>query len=342
MLKKINTKLKKQKLNALLITDPSNVYYLSHFKGSFGQILITKNKNHLITDSRYLLRAKHEIKDNSIKILNITNAQVIINKYKNIGYEANHITISKLKKLKNIYPNINWIETSEIVEELRIKKNKEEIKHIKKAALIGDKIFKKLPSLLKINIKENEIAWKIECMIRELGGEKSSFPPIIAFGKNSAIPHHESGNTKLKKGDMVLFDFGVKYKNYCSDMSRMIFTASPKTKQRKIYNIVLEAQLKSLQAVKAGIKVKQLDKIARDYITKRGYGDNFGHALGHGVGINIHEAPSFNSKNNKKLEEGMIITIEPGIYLEGWGGIRIEDMVVVTKNGSELLTYSKK
>jgi Xaa-Pro aminopeptidase len=346
MIPSLQANLKTLGLDALLITKPENVFYLTGFRGSFGQFFLTVKQCYLITDFRYLIRAKKELQSKknlfSVEIVEVVEAKKIIERHKQIGFEENHLTVSYLKQIKKKYPNSKWRGVAEIIENKRYIKTETEIKKIKKAAAIGDKVMRRLPQIMRLGMTEKDLVWEIKRLIHEYGGDDVSFPPIVAFGKNSAIPHHESGNTKLKTGDMVLFDFGVKYQGYCSDLTRIVFTTPPRDKELKIYNIVLEAQKRALEFIKPGVIIADLDKKARDFIQQNKYAAQFGHALGHGVGIEIHEKPTVNFNNKDKLEEGMVITIEPGIYIEGMGGIRIEDLVVVRKERAEILSQCSK
>lgn len=330
------------KLSALLITKPDNIFYLTGFRGSFGMVLVTQKKTFLITDFRYLIRAKKEVDTKKIEIVNLVDAQKLINKYKTIGFESGYVTVARFKRMKKVYPKITWKAQDGLIEKMRIVKSDDEVKKMKKACQIGDKVLSLIKKELKVGITESTVEWRIRELIREHGGEGVSFDPIVAFGTHGSIPHHEVTNRKLKKGDAILLDFGVKYKGYCSDMTRMVYTSKPNAKQKLVYETVLEAQEKALKAVKAGVKISDLDKIARDHISDAGYGDKFGHSLGHGVGVEIHEEPSVSTNGNGRLVEGMAITIEPGIYLAGWGGVRIEDLVIVTKKGCKILTKSGK
>lgn len=341
-IKLLQQELKKKKLSAFLITKPENVFYLTGFKGSFGMILLTPSKCTLITDSRYLLRAQKEIDTRHIQIANIADGQRLIKKYKTIGYEDSFVTVARLKYMKKNYPKASWKPFPNAVEKLRIIKTAKEIKLMQKASQMGDAIFQEIKNSLSVGVTEKEIEWQILELIRLMGGEGASFDPIVAFHTHGAIPHHEVTDRKLKKGDSILLDFGVKYKGYCSDMTRMLYTAKPTAKQARIHNLVLEAQEAGVHAVKAGIKTANLDAVSRDIIADRGFGDHFGHSLGHGVGGEIHEAPNISTRSKEKLEAGMVITIEPGIYLPRWGGVRIEDMVVVTEKGCKVLTKTSK
>lgn len=350
--------------HAFLITNKSNIAYLSNFTGSSGFMLLTKNQKYLFTDFRYIERAKNSIKKR-IKIVDTTKLwknkkllkdswQKILKKHniKILGIEESNLTIEKHKKFKKISNvknrKISFVDISGKIEEQREIKSKLEISLIEKSQKINEKTFLLIKKFIQQGLAKNkpiteiEIAWKIKETGYSLGSEEVSFDPIVSFGKHTSQPHHLPDNTHLKKGDIILIDMGMKYKGYCSDMTRMIFTKSPTEEQKKIYNLVLKAQETAIQKIKAEITGKHADKYARDIITKAGYGETFGHGGGHGIGLDIHEIPSLSENYIKKLKENSIITVEPGIYLEGKFGVRIEDMVLVQKNGVKNLTKIPK
>ena len=372
-----SSKSKKSKKNipqAILITNHSNITYLSGFTGSTGFMLLTKNKAYLFTDSRYIERAKNTIKKklpipprSKIEIIDSTkmwknpkilkeNWQKLLKKHriKILGVEESHLTVTKYKKFKKISTSIKLTDISGKTEKYREIKSKEEIKLITKSQRINEKILLMINKIVqqwcnnksanKSNspITELDLAWKIKKLAHKYGAEDVSFEPIVAFGKNSAIPHHLSGNTKLKKNDIILIDMGVKYKGYCSDMTRIIFTSPPTKIQQEIYNTVLKAQKNAIKNIKAGTTGKKADSLSRKIIEKAGYSEYYQHAGGHGIGLDIHESPSLSEKYTKTLKQNSIITVEPGIYLPGKFGIRIEDMILITKKGNKNLTKASK
>jgi len=342
-----------------LVTSKSNIAYLSGFTGSSGFMLLTKSQKYLFTDFRYIERAKNSIK-RGIKIIDTTkmwrnpedlkkNWQTILKKHRinNLGIEENHLTIATYKKFKKISPKVKFSDISGKTEAEREIKSKLEIENTTKSQRINEKVFREIKKFIqqycgKKIITEMNLAWAIKQLGHQFGAEDISFEPIVAFGKNSALPHHQPGKTKLKKGDLVLIDMGMKYKGYCSDMTRIVFTTSPTPLQKEIYQLVLKAQKAAIKGIKAGITGKKADALARDIINSAGYEEQYGHAGGHGVGLDIHEMPSLANKYIKTLKENSIITIEPGIYLPGKFGIRIEDMLLVTKKGNKNLTKITK
>lgn len=347
-------------MSAKLITNKSNIAYLSNFTGSSGFMLLTKNKKYLFTDSRYILRAENSIKK-GIEIIDITRVwrnkkelaehwQKLLKKHRitTLGVEESDLTVSSYKKYKKISPKIKFTDISGEIENQREIKEKEEIKLTIKSQKINEKVFKEIKKIVQEHVKsrkkllESDLAWKIRELAHKFGAEDLSFDPIVGFGKNSAIVHHNPGDTKLKKGDIVLIDMGVKYQGYCSDMTRMIFTASPTPKQKEVYDTVLKAQTAAIKGIKAGISGQAADKLAREVIEKAGYAEYYSHAGGHGIGLDIHEQPSLSANYKSKLKENSIITIEPGIYIPGEFGVRIEDMLLVTKKGNKNLTKISK
>jgi len=353
---------KQKKTTAKLITDKSNIKYLSNFSGSAGFMLLTRTKSYLFTDSRYILRAKNTIKKD-IEIVDTTrmwrnkkelseNWAKMLKKHKikSLGVEENNLTVTKYKNFKKISNKVKFIDISGNIEQIREVKTKEEIKLITKSQRINEKVFLKVKEIINKyrnttsskKLREIDIAKKIIELGFEYGAEDISFDPIVGFGKNSAVVHHESGKTTLKKNDIILIDMGMKYKGYCSDMSRTILPEKPTKKQEEIYKIVLLAQNTAIKGIKADITGKKADNLARQVIVDAGYGEYYQHAGGHGVGLDIHEFPSLSEKYTKKLKENSIITIEPGIYIPGEFGVRIEDMLLVTTNSNKNLTKINK
>jgi len=333
----------------LLITSPTNIRYLSNFTGSKAIILKTDKHHYFITDARYFEEAKKIIpkhfmvekyKKNDFE--NFWTKTLKKHRIKELFFEANHLTYSALKRWKKISQPTKLIPQYDEIEKLRAIKKEHEIATITQSQRINEQIFYSITKLIKPGIKESELAWKIHEIAHLLKTDGVSFEPIIAFGKNSSIPHHQSDNTKFKKGDVVLIDMGIKYKEYCSDMTRTIFTKAPTQFESKIYQTVLSAQKKVEEKIKAGITGHKAWSISAKIFKKEGCLEQFTHGLGHGVGLQIHESPSLAEHSKDKLKSGMIITIEPGIYIEGKFGVRIEDMGIITKTGFRNLTRAKK
>ncbi len=345
---------------AFLITSKSNIDYLSNFTGSSGFMLLTKTKKYLFTDSRYIERAKNTIKK-GIDVVDTTklwknprelkeNWQKTLKKHRIsiLGVEESNLTVTKYKLYKKISGKIKLTDCSNKIEDAREQKTPQEIKLLKKSQSINEKTFLTIKKIIqeslqkKTAITEQEIAWKIKELGNKFGAEDVSFDPIVAFGKNSALPHHSPTNAKLKKGDVVLIDMGMKYQGYCSDMTRTFFTAPPTKEQKEVYETVLKAQQNCIKNLKAGITGKQADHAARQIIENAGYGEFYGHAGGHGIGLDIHESPALSENYTKKIRANTVVTAEPGIYLVDKFGVRIEDMILVTAKGPKNLTKIEK
>jgi Xaa-Pro aminopeptidase len=333
---------------ACLITDPSNIRYLSGFTGSNGQIIITSKKCFLLTDFRYFGLAEKVLPKGIAlsKALKspFENIRKIIagQKIKTLYFEANSTSYSKYLLLKKELVKINLQPREKFIEIFRIVKTPAELAKITKAQRIAEKILTETVKNLKTGKSENEVSWEIIRLAHQYGADDVSFPPIVAFGNDSGTPHHLSGSRRLKKGDIVLLDLGMKYKGYCSDMTRTFFTAPPTRQQKTVYLTVLEAQETAINTIKAGITGLAADETARKIITKAGFGKNFGHSLGHGVGLQIHELPSLSNHYGEAIPENAVVTVEPGIYLQNSFGVRIEDMVLVTRKKALNLTKIPK
>ena len=334
---------------AFYTTNPINVRYLSGFTGE-GSLLISREITILITDFRYIEQAAKET-NGLYKIVKQTLPgyeclKLLVKEYKikELAIEEEHITYKDYKELRNTIGEETKITGQEgQTEKLRQVKDESEIFLIKKAAKIGRDAFDYIVQNIKPGMSEVYISNELEYKFKQLGAEGKSFETIVASGKRSAMPHGTASEKIINEGDILTLDFGCIYKGYCSDMTRTFFVGTPRKcdeteKLIKIYNIVAEAQQAAIQAVRPGISGQKLDLVAREYIKSKGYGEYFGHGLGHGVGLMIHEEPNANLRNEKPLVPGNVITIEPGIYIEGLGGVRIEDMVCITNTGCEILT----
>ncbi|MGM0437114.1 MAG: M24 family metallopeptidase [Bacillota bacterium] len=346
-IEKIRSLMEKEGIDSLLITTDVNRFYLSGFTGSSGYILFTPEKNYFITDFRYTEQAKNQT--NGFEILEFNKniperiAEILNkNNSKKLGFESKNVTYNKYKEYKSKFNGIDLISTEDLVKNLRKVKDEEEIDKIKKAIEITDNAFNHILDFIEEGKTEREVALELEYFMKQAGGEKNAFDFIVASGKRSSMPHGVASDKKLKKGDFITMDFGTFYEGYCSDMTRTVVLGEVSDKQRKIYNIVLKAQKEVINKIKAGMSGKEADAIARDIIEDAGYGDNFGHGLGHGIGVEVHESPRASYKSDDVLKEGMVVTDEPGIYIPDWGGVRIEDDLLVTEDGCEVLNNSPK
>lgn len=342
-LKDLREKLNQSKIDAFLVTSAFNVRYLSGFTGSFGYLLITKKQAYLVTDTRYEIQSKEEIyKGFKVKIqkLPFDHLVSILNrvKIKKLSFESMDIKFAAYERLKKLLKNIALKPQINLVEKIRERKDDTEISEIRKAINIADYGFREARKRIIEQRSEKEVAMYAEIAVKKKGADGLSFNPIVASGVRGALPHAAPSNNKIKKNELIVVDFGVTLNGYNSDQTRTFCLGKVSRKVKDIYNIVKDANLEAISKVKSGVFVKDIDNTARDFIKKKKYGRYFTHGTGHGVGLQIHEAPSLGPKSNEVLEKGMIITIEPGIYIEGICGVRIEDMVLVTDKGFEVLT----
>jgi Xaa-Pro aminopeptidase len=344
---RLRKKMAEAGLESFLISNPFNRRYISGFTGSAGLALITASEAILITDFRYLTQVKEQAPHMTLvqhtgSIFGTVAKECQKLGIKKLAFEQDHLTFAEAMKLKEALGEIQTEPVSGIVEELRMIKDTEELEIIREAASIVDRTFATIVQELKPGMKEQEVALRIEVLMREMGASSSSFETIVASGKRSALPHGTASNKKLDKGDLVTLDFGAYYKGYASDITRTVMLGKPNEKQKEIYDIVLEANKQTVSAVRSGMTGREADAIARDYIKKHGYGDNFGHGTGHGLGLEVHEAPRLSALGDTVLAPGMVVTVEPGIYLPDFGGVRIEDDVIVTESGNEVITHANK
>lgn len=326
-------------MTPLLVTNLIHIRYLSGVEMTFGIMLVTSNKKVLFADPRYMEKAKAEIK-RGVQIIPFDEIWDHVQKYKRIRFEADEVTVAQLDRWKKRIRGTKLIPSSGVIEEIRRVKNKSELSKIQKAAEISDAVMRKIPELLTVGVTEKEVAWQIEKTARELGADAMSFASIVGFSDHSARPHHAPTNKRLKKRDIVQIDMGVKIDGYCSDCSRVFFKGKPTDEQKKIFDLLVKTLKKTARQVKAGVTNQKLDAYARKIIGT--YDKYFPHSLGHGVGLDLHEEPRISKRAQKQiLKPGEVCTIEPGIYFPGKWGMRVEDMVLVTKSGSKVLTRAK-
>lgn len=344
----------KNSCDALLVEDQLNIFYLTGLTLSAGKLLVHTRGAHLFVDDRYfelcermspypVLKLDHPSFEKRLSSPDFSFIQ-------RLGFDSDTTSVKNFMELEKYVDkaiqsggdrSISLVPLDNPIKTLRMIKDAGEIALLKEAAALGSEGFDFLCTLLKEGISEVEIAVELEIFWKRRGSKSLGFDPIIAFGANSSMPHYRSGNERLKKGHVVLADIGVNYRHYHSDMTRMIFLGEPDPRIEKIYHIVRDAQKAALDLCRPGTLVADLDSAAREYIASQGYGDRFTHGLGHGVGLEIHELPVLKNISPHKeivLSPGMVITIEPGIYLPGVGGVRIEDTVVITPEGHDNLT----
>ena len=335
------------KIDALFVTAPENRFYLSGFTGSDGSLLISREQLVLFTDFRYLEQVKKESRDYAVievksSYEDILAAFIREKKITSLGLDGEHLNYNRYLTFKNRLADIEVKEAGGLVEKLRLIKDDEEIGYITEAVRIADQAFANIVPKLSPGTTERQIALELEHTMKTMGASATAFSIIVASGARGALPHGVASDKPLEKQDMVTIDFGAVYRGYHSDITRTVILGAPSQKQQEIYRICLEAQTKAIEAVRSGVRAREVDKVARDIIESNGYGDCFGHGTGHGLGLNIHEKPKLSTKDDTVLEQGMTVTIEPGIYLPDWGGVRIEDTVLVEENGCKVLTKTPK
>lgn len=339
--------LEEKGLDGALVTKRDNYIYLSGFTGTFAYLLITKSDAVLVTDFRYTEQAQKqaplfeviEYKGSLLVALN----EIIKSKGIGIlGFEEDYVTYKKFEEFTGKLNIKELRPLAGIIEALRRIKDQEEIAVIKKAVKIADDAFSHILKYIKPGVREVEVAAEIEYFMKKEGAKGTAFDTIVASGHRSALPHGVASDKVIESGDAVTMDFGAIFEDYCSDMTRTVFVGKPKEELSKIYNIVLSAQELSSKGAKMGLSGKEIDFIAREFIAKNGYEKNFGHGLGHGVGIEVHEEPRLSPQGTTIMDNGMVVTVEPGIYVNGLGGVRIEDMVVINGDKPIVLTASTK
>lgn len=340
--------IKKNSLDGLfLITDP-NIRYISGFTGSDSYVLVTQNKNYFITDSRYTEQAEVQCKGFDVirwgkpceSLIETLKDLADKEGLKKIGFEKEYVNYGLYEELSKGLPSIELVSTSSLVEELRYIKDQEEIDNIRKAASFADEAFDKILKLIKVGMTEKELGLELEYQMRKAGADGISFDTIFISGKKTSLPHGQPSEKKIEYGDFITMDFGALCDGYCSDITRTIVVGEVSEEQKKIYDIVKLAQKTGLETIKAGMVGKDVDAKVREVMGE--YNQYFGHGLGHGLGLVIHEQPFMGANCDRVLEENCVVTVEPGIYIPNWGGVRIEDTVVVKKDCVEILTHSPK
>lgn len=334
-------------LDGMLITSSSNRRYLTGFTGSSGYALVTQSEAIFITDFRYTEQAKiqaasYKIIQHDGLILDTVKEVVKELGISSLGFEQDFVTYGLFKQMEEKLITTNLVPVSQIVEKVRLVKNEEEVNLIKKANAIADEAFSYILTVIKPGMREIDVANQLENKMKELGAKGASFEIIVASGYRSALPHGTASDKVIEVGDFVTIDFGAAYEGYISDVTRTIVIGQPSEKQKEIYKIVLEAQLNGVNKLTAGMTGKEADALTRDIINGYGYGEYFGHSTGHGIGIDVHEGPGLSSRTETILQPGMTVTVEPGIYIPDFGGVRIEDDVLITEDGIEILTKSTK
>lgn len=338
--------LNSQNLDGLLITNNYNLRYMTGFTGTSGVAVVSQKEAVFITDFRYTEQASKQITGYRIvehKGTIIEEIAAIVKELgiKSLGFEKDVVSYSMYEAYSKVIP-ADLVGVTDLIEKIRLVKTEDELKTIKAACQIADETFEHIIQFIKPGKTELEVSNELEFYMRKLGATSSSFDTIVASGVRSALPHGVATDKIIEKGDFVTLDYGALYNGYISDMTRTVAVGEPSEQLKEIYQIVLEAELLGLEKFKPGMTGKEADAICRDYIKEHGYGDAFGHSTGHGIGLEVHEGPGLSFRSNITLEPGMVVTCEPGIYLPGIGGVRIEDDTLITETGNEKLTHAPK
>lgn len=344
----VREKLAEWEVDGLLIGSGPNRLWLSGFTGSAGWLLVTRNKALLATDFRYWEQAAVQAPNFTLFKLKGKSSEAFEEFIQSagvsrIGIETEHVTLSRYGELGKIEA-IDWVILEKSVEPLRNVKSAAEVAIIRAAAVITDQAMAQVNNIARPGMTERELAWALERWMREAGADSLAFPVIVASGPNGALAHHRPGDRKLQVGDAIVIDMGASLNGYQSDMTRTFHLGSePDESFWRVYNLVLAAQTAALEQMRPGMISKDIDALARDIITAAGHGEEFGHSLGHGVGLEVHEGPSLSYLREKEvIPAGAVVTVEPGVYISGWGGVRIEDLALLTEEGPELLSCCPK
>ncbi|MFW6068349.1 MAG: M24 family metallopeptidase [Chloroflexota bacterium] len=342
-LEKVRQKIAENGAEGLLIGSPYNRRWVSGFRGSAGWLLITADRALLGTDFRYWEQAVEQAPCFELFKLNTDNTQhdmVRAAQVQRVAFEPQHVPVSEYKKLQEV-EGIEWLHSNGLVEELRLVKDSAELDKIRRAAGITDTAMQQVKNLARIGMTERALAWELEKFMREEGATGLTFPVIVASGPNAALPHYSPADRRIEAGDILLVDMGASVESYGSDLTRTFLvgqSSNPIYDER--FSLVLKAHDAAIAAVRVGASGREIDAVARDLLDAAGYGDKFGHGLGHGLGLEGHEGPRLGTtRADTELAPGMVATIEPGVYFPGWGGIRIEDLILVTDAGAERLSH---
>ncbi len=350
-LKRLRSALTEKELDAILISTPENRQYLSGFVGTAGWLFISHERAILATDFRYTEQATHQAPD--FEVLQVAGWKWLVEQLEKIGpakvgFESQHVTMAAYRRIVSAIKDMaddkrpTFVATSNLIENIRAVKDAHELTLLQNVIDISDKAMETITPNLQAGQTEREIAWLLEKAMREFGADSLSFDTIVAGGPNGAMPHHRAGDRPVQEGEPIVIDMGAKLDGYCSDITRTVCIGQPDDQFRKIYNLVLGAQLAAISTLKPSLNGEEADNLARNVLDDAGYKKNFGHSLGHGIGLAVHEFPRVGPTSPDILEESMVFSVEPGIYLSGWGGVRIEDLVVLEESGARPLSKARK
>lgn len=343
-IERLTRQLDRIEVDALLVTDETNVGYLSGFTGDSSALLVERARATVISDGRFETQLREECPDLAVAIRPPFEASgaflagiIRERSLRRVGFEADQMSVAGFTRLNKETPGIDWVETSNEVEQLRTIKDADEIATIREAVQIAERAFRSVGPRITPQTTEREIAFELEAVMRSLGADGVSFPPIVAAGPAGALPHYRPGPTAVGDTPTLLVDWGASYQGYASDLTRVLTLSPPPPRFREAYEAVLESQLAAIEAIGPGVGAKEIDGIARRILATAGLADAFKHSLGHGLGREVHESPRIAAVSEDMLRPGMVVTVEPGVYFEGQFGIRIEDDVLVTETGYEVL-----
>ncbi len=347
-LQQLRQKFETLQLDAIVITQPENRRYLSGFTGSAGTLFITHAEAFLITDFRYVERASIQapqfeiVKAAPDVLAKELNGLATKARARRVGFESHYLTFDEHAEWSEAAQGFELVPVRELVEDMRAIKDQEELETIKQAVALGDAALAHTRKLIRPGMTEKEVAWELESYMRTHGAEAAAYEIIVAGGPNGAMPHAQTSDDALEAGQPIVIDVGARVDGYHSDLTRTLCLGDPDDRFQEIYDLVLKAQLAAEEGMRPGMSAREADALARDVITDAGYGARFGHGLGHGVGLAIHEKPKASGVSWDLLSSGMTLTVEPGIYIPGWGGVRIEDLVVIGEEGVEVLSQADK
>lgn len=336
-----------EKCDALVVSNLVNVRYLSGFTGSSGMVVVTQNEAHFITDFRYQQQAQQQVTPEYSRVIAKRGlwqeaAKMLKKNATKIGFESEHTSVASWQENQKLFARAELVSIFQLVEKLRLKKDYDEMEIMRRATQVADEAMEFVLGVLRPGLSEKEVADELLNQIKLRGASGPSFDFIVASGVRGALPHGVASEKIIEKGDMVTIDMGAIVDGYCSDMTRTVCIGKPTHEQQKIYEIVWRAQTEAAEKMCAGQSCKAADKVARDIIKEAGYGEYFGHGLGHGVGLQIHEAPRVSHLGKGKLQSGNVVSCEPGIYIPDWGGVRIEDLLLIEIGGAEILNTASK
>ncbi len=346
-LAKLRDEMASRDLDAFLVTDPVNVRYLSGFTGSYAVLVATCDSACLLTDSRYVEQASHETYGCTVEQIDLGYVPGVADLFQRlhsgvIGFEESSMTYAEWRELDEGIGEVELIPVENLIAKLRMIKDADEISAIRRAAQLADETFAHVSDIIRPGMTEREVALEIDIFMRKHGAEEAAFETLVAEGDRSALPHAKPTDRRIREQEFVVLDFGARVDGYHSDITRTLLFGSPDEKRRRVYDIVLEAQRRAIAAIRPGVQGFRVDAIARDYIAEQGYAEYFGHGLGHGLGLEIHDGRILTKASEIVLRPGMVVTVEPGIYIPGWGGVRIEDDVLITDSGCEVLAHSPR